>query len=62
MKNKEYTLGDALMEERKSEAKWIVREKLCTLYNAIENHSKELYIEKCLETINDILNIVECEL
>jgi hypothetical protein len=55
MRSKDYTLENALMEERSCEAKWVIRTKLEELSN-ISND------EKSKELIQEILNLVENEL
>lgn len=71
MKNSEYTLGDALMAERNNQVKWAIRQKLKKLYNLLdvkgfENHYVVVMngeqLEKAIENIQDILNLVENEL
>lgn len=46
MKNKEYCLGDALMEERSCQAKWVISQKM----------------EQIEELLQEIKNIMENEL
>ena len=65
MKNKEYCLGDALMEERSCQAKWVIREKLnaiCRNIGYYQISKDDAFYDKILELCQEILNIVENEL
>lgn len=63
--NTDYCLGNALMEERSCQAKWVIREKLNAICKNIGYYNKnkyDYYFDEILALCQEILNIVENEL